>query len=160
VIGKIWNLPNTIFGAAYGFSGMAVGAVGSVAWGTLNVVTFGHVGGFRWFGGGLSPGNNAIQFTNNPLVAAGAAVTVGNAIIYGGGQATPRNYGAHEGAHTIQGQWLGPTYLPLHILTRLAGAIVSPFTSSTFRSELLGDRNSNNPLEIGPYTIPTPRPWP
>ncbi|MFQ5472252.1 MAG: hypothetical protein ACE5FA_05125 [Dehalococcoidia bacterium] len=87
-----------------------------------------------------------------------AAITIGNTIIYGGGQATPANFGGHEGAHTIQGQWLGPAYLPGHILTRAAGALASPFTSSTFRSELFGDRNSSNPLEVGPYSNPS-RPW-
>lgn len=156
VLGKIWNLPNTIIGAAWGLAGMAVGAVGSLAWGALHVASLGTLGGFRWFGGGISFGNNAIQFTNSPLHFSGVATTVGNATIYGGGQATPANYGAHEAAHTIQGQWLGPAYLPAHILTRAAGAIASPFNSSTFGSAISGD--INNPLEAGPYSKP-PRPW-
>lgn len=136
---------------------MAVGAVGSLAWGALRVASFGRLGGFRWLGGGISFGNNAIQFTNNPLHSSGVATTVGNAIIYGGGQATPANYGAHEAAHTIQGQWLGPAYLPAHILTRVAGVIASPFNSSSFQSAIVGDLN--NPLETGPYSNP-PKPWP
>jgi hypothetical protein len=63
----IWNLPNTIIGTAWGLAGMAVGAVASVAWGALHVASVGRLGGFRWFGGGISFGNNAIQFTNSPL---------------------------------------------------------------------------------------------
>ena len=157
VLGKIWNLPNTIIGTAWGVAGMAVGGVASIAWGALHVASLGHWGGFRWFGGGIELGNNAIQFTNSPLHFSGFATTVGNAIIYGGGKATPATVGRHEGAHTIQGQWLGPLYLPAHILTRAAGVIAAPFIdSSTIGSAIVGDMN--NPLERGPYSNP-PRPW-
>ena len=157
VLGKIWNLPNTIIGVAWGLAGMAVGGVAFLAWGALHVASFRHFGGFRWFGGGISFGNNAIQFTNCPLHFPGFATTLGNAIIYSKG-ATPASEGPHEGAHTIQGQWLGPLYLPAHILTRAAGVIAAPFIdSSTIGSAIVGDMN--NPLEVGPYSNP-PRPWP
>ena len=98
VLGNTWNLPNTIVGTAWGLAGMAVGGTASVAWGALHVASFGRLGGFSWFGGGNSLGNNAIQFTNSPLHFSGVATTVGNAIIYGGGAGNTRQLRRSRGS--------------------------------------------------------------
>jgi len=146
VLGKIWNLPNTLIGMAYGIAGMAVGALATVAWGALHVASLGRLGGFVWLGGSADFGHNAIQFHNNPLQI--SAVTVGNAIIY-----SPRSgfsasqIGAQEGQHTIQGQWLGPLYIPSHILLGMAALLVN------------GDWHGDiNILESGPHSS-NPRPF-
>ncbi len=84
LIGKAWNLPNTVVGLVWGGIGLATGAN----------VTF---------------GNNAVQFENHPLMLFGA-ITLGNTIHYPSGFG-PSKIGEHEKQHTIQGQQLGPLYL-------------------------------------------------
>ncbi|MCG8314517.1 MAG: FG-GAP-like repeat-containing protein [Pseudomonadales bacterium] len=138
VLGKIWNIPNTVIGLVYG----GVGHVAGWMMGTNPYITF---------------GNNAIQFHNNPLMP--SAITLGNVIIYGPStspnasnvhfQNTPLNHtvGREEFRHTQQGQILGPLYLPAHAL----GGI-----SSLFRAPHSGLRHgvdawhSNNFMETGP----------
>lgn len=91
MLGKLWNLPNTVLGML--------------------------VGGAGWlFGGTVGWGHNAIEFRDSPLMNGfdrGGALTLGNVIVYGS-----RAYGCadHEHIHTLQGQWLGPAYLPLNLL--------------------------------------------
>jgi hypothetical protein len=58
------------------------------------------------------------------------AVTLGHAILFrpgmlDDGTAAARITLAHELAHTRQHDWLGPLYLPLHILAQLASAIAT-----------------------------------
>lgn len=125
---------------------MAVGAAASVAWGALHVATLGRFGGFAWFGGSISIGNNAIQFHNNPLQP--SAITLGNTIIY-----SPRSgfsasqIGIQEAQHTIQGQVLGPAYLPAHLVLGTAATLVN----GSWHGSL-------NVLERGPHAA-TPRPF-
>jgi RHS repeat-associated protein len=131
VAGKAWNMPNTVIG---------------LGWGII--------------GGGLIPGygteicfdNNAIEFRNHPFMF--GAITIGNTISYsrkcgpsrpikGGKGAKVRD---HERQHTYQGEILGPTYLPLHLINGMAG--------------LVNNGNWHGPanaLEKGPQSIP-PRP--
>jgi hypothetical protein len=127
-LGKVWALPNTAIGFAGGVTG--------------------------WMLGGNAPsiGNNAIQFTNNPLAFAGA-ITLGNAIIYGPnfGPTHPLpngTVGDHERQHTYQAQVLGVLYLPSNILGLGAGFILNGDTH--------GPANWN---ETGPQATP-PHPWP
>jgi hypothetical protein len=98
-------------------------------------------------------GHNALQFENCPFIQSGAALTWGNVILYGsigGPNQLQRNgvpLGDHEEQHTYQAQWLGPFYIPSHLLFG-------------FWSELTtGDWHQNNLLEIGPEDNP-PHPWP
>lgn len=90
-LGKLWNAPNTGVG-------LIVGGLG------------------RAFGGHVTCAHNAIEFRDSPLMdrfSPCGAIALGNVIVYGS-----RAYGlaAHERIHTLQGQWLGPAYLPLHAL--------------------------------------------
>lgn len=108
ILGKLWNLPNTLIGLLFGGLGVVLSL------GKLNV-TF---------------GNNAIQFHDHPLCGLGA-ITLGNVICYGSGlpetAARPEggsgNVGDHERQHTFQGEWLGPLYLPSHVLSLIAGSM-------------------------------------
>lgn len=138
MLGKVWNIPNTILGLTFG----GVGHVAGLMMGTNPSITF---------------GNNAIQFHNNPFMP--TAITLGNVIVYGPRtspsdhnvhfQNTPSGHtvGQEEYRHTIQGQILGPLYLPAHII----GGV-----SSMFRSPNAGllhpvdSWHSNNFMETGP----------
>jgi hypothetical protein len=115
-----------------------------------------YAGAGRLFGGDFSIGNNAIQLENSPLQRSGYAVTLGNVIVYGGGQATPQAYGPHELQHTIQGQVLGPLYIPANLIGMAASLISAPFTGVSPRGILFGPANF---MEVGPYSEP-PRPCP
>ena len=84
------------------------------------------------------------------------AITLGNTIHYPGDQTTgfgpnsilPKGIklGEHEGAHTRQGEVLGPLYLPAHMITMG----ISITTSK--------DTHKNNWLEKGPSKNPA-TPW-
>lgn len=106
VIGKIWTLPNTLIGLAYGGLGHVVGLI-------------------QGTNPQLRIANNAIEFINNPLMVDHGAITLGNAIVYGqnsppwdsGAYGHPNvNIGLHEKAHTLQYQVLGPFYGPVYLL--------------------------------------------
>jgi hypothetical protein len=138
IAGKIWNAPNTILGTGYGGLGYIAG------WPS------------KWLGlqkdaPGIATGNNAIQFTDNPL-GGPSAITLGNTQTYGykpatmGGDGNPM--GAHEEPHTYQGQQLGPLYLPSNVLGGVAGLLID--------GRWHGRHNWN---EIGPQQHP-PVPWP
>jgi hypothetical protein len=136
--GKIWTSPNTLLGVAYG-------AVGYVA-GWANYAFGGQAAGPD-----IIFGNNAIQFTNNPLARLGA-ITLGNAEVFGGGRfdlaADGNLFEAHERQHTVQAQLLGSLYLPSNVLGGAAGLL--------FGGKFHASQNWN---EIGPQRNP-PRPWP
>ena len=113
VVGKLWTLPNTILGTAYGLSGYVVGNVAKV---------FGLVGARPT----ISFGNNAIQFQNNPLIRDREALTIGNTISYGnkispsqfGAYGDPTvNVGLHEREHTFQYQKYGPLFFPAYLIS-------------------------------------------
>jgi RHS repeat-associated protein len=127
VFGKLWNLQNTVVGLTWGAIGMAFGDVK------------------------VTIGNNAIQFENHPFMH-GGAITLGNTISYSSdfGPNTPiknGTVGQHEYQHTIQGEQLGPLYLPSNILGLIAGVIINGDTH--------GPANWN---ERGPESTP-PKPW-
>lgn len=91
LIGKLWNLPNTLVGLLVGGLGQA-------------------------FGGRVGVGHGAVEFRDNPLMNAFSpcgAITLGNVIVYG---SRAYRLAAHERVHVLQGQWLGPAYLPLNVL--------------------------------------------
>ncbi len=127
-LGKLWNAPNTVLGLLWGAVGMA----------------FGARAGF---------GNNAVQFTNHPLMG-DSAVTLGNTVSYGS-DFGPQTLvigdvpvGVHELQHTLQGQLLGPLYLPSNVLGGVAAVIRNGYWHGSF-----------NWNEVGPQSNP-PRPWP
>ncbi len=139
VVGKIWNLPNTLLGLVYGGVGHVVGWM----MGTKPYITF---------------GNNAIQFVNNPFTD--GATTLGNVVVYQGGKYySPESIrgngytlGYEEMQHTYQGQALGLLYFPAHI-----GLGVSAMISSGQYNNL-GWHSSVNVLENCPHAR-TPSPW-
>ena len=79
-----------------------------------------------WYSGNPSIqfGHNGIEFLDNPFIAEGGALTLGNAISYSEG-IKPGNtgayydksvpYGLHEEAHTYQSQVLGPLFIPTYL---------------------------------------------
>ena len=138
VIGKAWNLPNTLLGLAYG--------------------CLGHVAG--WLAGThpfVTIGNNGLQFHNNALML--TAMTLGNVVIYGPARTpahpntpfvdSPRTHtvGREEFRHTQQGQLLGPLYLPLHIIAGILSLCRSPHPRLRRRVD---GWHRNNFMETGP----------
>lgn len=117
VIGKIWNIPNTIIGLAFGGVGHVVGEIGNAL-------------GFWSAEPSIGFGNNAIEFTGNPF-GRGGALTLGNTITWGAekGSSFYNSFSDHEMRHTIQGQFLGPLYLPAHISAMSVSVLSSPFSS-------------------------------
>jgi hypothetical protein len=140
VLGKAWNLPNTLLGLAYGSLGHVIG------WLT----------GTRPF---LTLGNNALQFHNNALML--TAMTLGNVVIYGPARSpaqpnTPfvdspatHTVGREEFRHTQQGQLLGPLYLPLHLMGGILSLCRSPHPRLRCRVD---GWHRNNFMETGPMS--------
>ncbi len=141
ILGKMWALPNTLLGAILGLLGHLFAWVGY----RLNLYHHQPV---------ISFGNNAIQFHNNPIMLFGA-LTLGNTICYGC-RCSDHTHGEHERQHTIQAQWLGPLYLPLHIFAQLASILTYPIVA--WRGPTLVHGKANF-LETGPMSQPA-RPWP
>ncbi len=138
LVGKLWNLPNTLLGLIYGILGHIAGLV-------LGTRPF------------VSLGNNAVQFHNNALML--TAMTLGNVIIYGPSRSpdasnccfcdSPPQHtvGREEYRHTLQGQILGPLYLPLHLI----GGVMSIFSRPDARLVRRVDAwHRNNFMETGP----------
>lgn len=127
--GKVWNAPNSLVGLAYGGAGHIVGLATS----THPYVT---------------AGANAIQFRNNPFGGVGA-ITLGNTTTYDREPWIDDGISVqeHERQHTIQGQQLGPMYLP----SNLAGGTLAVMRDGDWH----GPSNWN---ERGPQERP-PRPW-
>ena len=134
--GKVWNLPNTVLGLGYGLAGHVAGELGRLRSGDQPNPR-------------IQLGHNAVEFLNNPAGGV-SAITLGNTTTYNDDPyVVPHKpfYMAHEQAHTIQGQQLGPLYLP----SNAAGGMLA----SARDGEWHGDHNWN---ERGPLTSP-PRPW-
>lgn len=101
VLGKLWASPYTVAGLSYGLCA--------------------HL--LSWLSGAkpqLRLGHNALQFINSRGVFVGAALTLGNVILYGQGAEPWRdgaygdqrvNLGRHEQAHTYQYQLFGPLFV-------------------------------------------------
>lgn len=134
LVRKVWNLPNTIIGGL-------IGGIGHLMQWAAHIWD-----PDKYARPGWSWGNNALQFHNNALIDPGAAMTIGNIVMYGlGGEI----HGAHEMQHTIQGEMLGPFYLP---------AIGVSYAYSNFASDLptLGERvhSEYSFMETGPQRHP------
>lgn len=131
--GKAWNLPNTALGLAFGVIGMALG--------------------------GRAPRvrRNAVEFLDHPAMRwlPAAAVTLGNVVLYAPGYAphSSRAEGGsgtledHEHQHTLQGERLGPLYLP----SQLLGGVTALLWDGAWHG-------SSNWNERGPMSDPS-RPW-
>ena len=107
--GKLWTLPNTLLGLAVGGVELALGAR-------------------------AGRGRNAIEFHESALVTAlgKSAMTLGNTIHYARGRRPEHavlrydgagrvTLGAHEHAHTLQFERLGPLFLAVYVLAWLPG---------------------------------------
>ncbi len=137
--GKLWTLPNTAIGIAFGGIGYAAGLV----MGTDPSIVVRQ---------------NAIQFINNPLSFMGD-ITLGNTTSYHPdlGPDSPRNEGGlgvtqdHEEQHTYQAQLLGPLYLPANLIGGIRSMLIAP--SGTYDSW-----HYNNFMENGPQKYVT-KPW-
>ena len=140
LLGKIWALPNTLIGLLLGLCGHAT------AWLGNRLKLYDHQPG-------ITLGNNAVQFHNNPLMVFGA-LSLGNTICYGC-RCSDHTHGEHERQHTIQAQWLGPFYLPLHIFAQLLSILTYPVVAWRGPTLIHGKANF---LETGPMSTP-PRPW-
>ena len=127
ILGKIGNIPNTAIGLAWGGIGMLGGAK-------------------------VSFGNNGIQFTNHPFMS--TAITLGNAISYAPdyspGSSRWFQTQEHEFLHTLQGEQLGPLYLPSNIIGGTAALVVN----HSWRAW----HEPMNWNEVGPQSTP-PRVW-
>lgn len=99
ILGKIWTLPNTALGLVYGGLGHIVGEVGNLL-------------GVYEPDPDIRLGENSIEFHDNPLMP--SAMTLGNVIIYGGGDDDPEavNNANPKAPYTIglydsEGNWVG-----------------------------------------------------
>lgn len=113
VIGKIWALPNTVLGVAYGLLSIPFGATWTIA-------------------------HNALEF-HNVFGNVNEALTLGNSILYAGSdQATSTSHQAaygdprvqtaiHEMGHTWGYEQLGIFYLPFYFMTGEGITIQNPF---------------------------------
>lgn len=116
-LGKLWASPYTALGLSYGLLAHLAGRLS----GSTSQVCL---------------GNNAIQFINSCGIMRGAALTLGNVILYGrdaepwrhGAYGDARvNIGRHEQAHTYQYQLLGPLFVLVYFLRGgLAGPSKNP----------------------------------
>lgn len=146
IVGKVWNAPNTALGLAFGGAGYVLGQANRLR------PTDQPNPGIRF-------GHNAVEFIHSPLTPAGA-LTLGNTVSYAGDPYDPNdkvwgNYKSerghkvqeHERQHTIQGEQLGPLYLPSNI----AGGVLGLIRDGDWH----GPSNWN---ERGP-NLPEPQPW-
>jgi len=138
VVKTIWNLPNTILGLAYGFTGVLLGG----DWPVWDSRT------------------NSLCFANSPLTF-GNAVTMVNTVIAGPAWDSYSSAFSldemswyqllnHEGQHVIQGGVLGPAYFPAHVIDKALNGLI-------FNTEDRGFMGGR--LESGPYDVSNPRPW-
>jgi RHS repeat-associated protein len=120
LVGKIWNLPNTIIGLTA----------------ELALAPFAYANG-----GGFQFGNNSIQLVGVPFF--GGAITIGNTQLYfGTGEyasdpsqdqtygETGVNTGLHEQFHTYQQQLLGVLFWPAYVLTGPIANLNNPFEAA------------------------------
>ena len=114
IAGKLWTSPNTIAGLALGLAALACGARAQVA---HNAIVFNRVPITRR---AFTLGNTIL---NPHQDLAGLCATYASAARYRACRnATVLEWvslGAHERAHTLQYQVLGPFFLPLYALSQL-----------------------------------------
>lgn len=122
---RLWTLPTNLIGHLAGLlvsGGLPERVSGPAARAWLYRIRPGR--GLDWVGG----------------------VTLGHAILYRPGLfdgRVGRFILAHELAHTRQHDWLGPAYLPLHILAQTTSAAISIFSRAPAWSRV----HDHNPLE-------------
>lgn len=122
---RLWTLPTNVIGHVAGLlasGGLPERVSGPAARAWLYRIRPGR--GLDWVGG----------------------VTLGHAILYRPGLfdgRVGRFILAHELAHTRQHDWLGPAYLPLHILAQTTSALISVFSQTLAYSRV----HDHNPLE-------------
>lgn len=125
-LGVLWTLPTNVIGHLAGFLASGgrwperVRGPAARAW----LYRIGPGRGLDWVGG----------------------VTLGHAILYRPGLfdgRLGRFVLAHELAHTRQHDWLGPLYLPLHILAQTSSALISLVSAGPAHSRV----HDHNPLE-------------
>jgi len=109
----LWNGPNTLVGLLMGVSGYLVGWLG-------------YAVGRMALRPSVGLGHNAIEFHNLPWpwMMPLWGLTLGHVILYGRSPfraPLAELIGAHEEAHTRQGEILGPLYLPFHAASILVG---------------------------------------
>lgn len=134
VAGHIWNLPNTVLGAAYGLIGIPTQGIGL------------ENGQLQFKGNLLQRGLSWI-FTGGGT----GAITIGDAGIFPRGFgpetitdiASGQTLGLEESFHSIQGRILGPLYLPANIVGGAAGVIGSGYW-----------HGPANFMERGPHQVP------
>lgn len=137
VAGRIWALPNTLIGLAYGGIGMLFGAtpewdsqngilrfINMPKWMMPSAMSLGHV---HVFSPGMYKGENG----NLTLNGTGTGTTVAE----------------EELLHTRQAEVLGPLYLPLHAISMGISILTG------------GGTHDNNLLERGPQHGTGPWPW-
>lgn len=119
IVGKVWALPNTVFGLLLGAIATILGARPCV-------------------------GHNALQFTRVPrfLLFGSTAATSGNVILYAAGT-QPEDFviadegcvpiGWHEEAHTYQCQVLGPLFGLIYLLLGGGARASNPLERSANR---------------------------
>lgn len=120
---KLWALPTTFIGLFFGFAGWCIAPCKV----RIKLV------------------HNAICFYNHPFMRGRAiALTLGNVIMFqkNDDYFYGNDVAEHERQHTLQAEFLGPLYIPLHA-----------FYFLKYRQ-----KPWQNPLERGPYSNP-PRPW-
>jgi hypothetical protein len=155
-VAALWNAPNEIIGATYGYLGHAAGHLGHA------------VAPEKFAKPEIRRNRGRPEFINNPAAMAGA-IPIGSSTIYGDdpwspqGRANWRGLEAeeghpvweHEDAHVPQGRQLGPAYLPSNLLGGAASLLLDrhPDTGKPYWH---GPHNWN---EQGPKQNP-PRPWP
>ncbi len=109
VVGRVWSIPNTAVGLAYGGVGMLFGA--KPQWDS-------HAG--------------ILRFTGLPTRLMSTAMSLGSVNVFGKGTDPDDDNnlnvgvsaGREESLHTLQSRVLGPLYFPLHLL----GGTISAFS--------------------------------
>ena len=128
-----WSLPALVLAHGFGIDATTVyGAIyGGVQVGPPEV--------------SLHDGMVVFEFKDVPTqTRAEASTTYGNSICYSKEGYTSKQ---HELAHTNQHRMLGNAYLPLHVFLQ------------SYSYARTGKYHTLNPLEWGPYSKPTPKPW-
>ncbi|MEA4863523.1 MAG: RHS repeat domain-containing protein [Victivallaceae bacterium] len=103
----LWNAPNSIIGILAGTSGLPFSYYNS---GDDKIPLIGTNG-------------NAITFPNSPYMPLGA-ITLGNVQLFGKG-CYRENILKHEARHTDEQWWLGPFYVPGHVIAMLGSLLAS-----------------------------------
>jgi hypothetical protein len=153
ILGKIWNLPNTAIGLAWGGIGLAAEIVAAP---------------FKGWDFNIFPGYNSIMFTGHNL--AGTAQALGNTTHYSSrydpnafSRAEGHTIGQHEMMHTYQGQQIGILYLPAVIASYGLSLVMNGNTHGAYSFMERGPQtygSNNKPWNFSSsYRNPYPGKW-